>query len=195
MIVVMVLSTSAFATDSDPIQRGTAGAAHVATSGPASSFDIVRVGMALVAVIALISALKWGARKYLGQTAPGKGSGAVQILSRNSVGPKQAILLVQVGRRVILVGDSGNQMNALSEISDSDEVAELIGQLRRDKTEKAGKMFGKIFGAAEKDYESADEAPAQDEPSAQAEQVDEMRDELTGLADHVRGLSRQFQKV
>ena len=77
-------------------------------------------------------------------------------------------------RRVIVVGDSGTQMNTLCEISDPDEVAGLVGQLREEKTVAAAafsSLFGRFnrrFGAEEEREERAEEAmvPGQEFVSA-----------------------------
>ena len=67
---------------------------------------------------------------------------AVQLLSRTVLSPKQHVMLLRVGRRLVVIGDSGGQMSALSEITDPDEVAALVGQIRDEKLTAAGPTFG-----------------------------------------------------
>lgn len=179
-----------------------------ATRGPA--FDTQRVILSLALVIALILVLRWASQKLFGKQIGGRASRAVQVLSRNAISPKQQLLVVQVGRRLVVVGDSGQQMNTLCEITDPDEMATLIGQLHEEKREGTGNPFGAIFGRAGSAFDKGD-AIKDDavEPQRSVDVTDEddgsepvglssdeqvTRDELHGLMDKVRGMSRQFRR-
>ena len=79
-------------------------------------------------VLGLIFALAVGrASGFSRHGRAGEARGVVRVLSRTPVTPKQQVLLVQVGRRVLVVADNGTQMNPLSEITDPDEVAAAGG--------------------------------------------------------------------
>jgi flagellar biogenesis protein FliO len=171
------------------------GALPVTSRSP--SMDFARVGGALVAVVVLIFILRGLGRLFF-PAATGRGqSRVVEVLSRSPLAPKQQVMLLRVGRRLIVVGDSGSQMNTLCEISDPDEVAGLVGQLREEKT-MAAAAFGSLFGRFNRRYE----APAEDREAGGA--VSELRDEprevevasaqgeLDGLRDRVRLLAEQF---
>jgi flagellar protein FliO/FliZ len=185
-------------TDSTPTTRQAA-----ATKGPA--FDTQRVMLSLVLVIALIFVLRWASQKLFGKQIGGRASRAVQVLSRNPISPKQQLLVVQVGRRLVVVGDSGQQMNTLCEITDPDEMAALIGQLHEEKREATGNPFGAIFGRAGSAFEKSDGVEPQrsvdvtdeddgSEPVGLSSDEQVTRDELHGLMDKVRGMSRQFRR-
>ena len=135
----------------------------------------------------------------------GKSTRAVQILARSSISPRQHILLLRVGRRVIVVGDSGAQMNPLSEISDPDEVASLLGQLQDEKSRLPSRAFSALFNRARDDMDgqetepSADEEMHQDAGESATEEppvdpaISDTRDEITGLMDKIRVLSKHFR--
>ena len=112
-------------TDNAPTTRQ-AGAVNPSTSY--NSLDARRVIFALALVIALIFGLRWVVKKYFPSVIGGS-NGAVRVLSRSPLSPKQHVLLVQVGKRVLVVADNGTQINPLSEITDPDEVALLVGQI------------------------------------------------------------------
>ena len=59
--------------------------------------------------------------------------------------------MLRVGRRLLVVADGGGQMNTLSEITDADEVAALLGQLAG----RSGRAkFGSVFGKMRRSYEA-----------------------------------------
>src|SRR5687768_11212632 len=120
-------------------------------------FDTSRVVLSLAIVLGLIFSLRWAAQRLFGKTVSGRASRAVQVLSRNVISPKQQLLVVQVGRRLVVVGDSGQQMNALCEITDPDEITALVGQLHEEKRETTGNPFGALFGRAGSQFEKHDE--------------------------------------
>jgi flagellar biogenesis protein FliO len=157
-------------------------------------------------VIALIFALRWLSQRLFGKVVASRSSRAVQILSRNVISPKQQLLVLQVGRRLVVVGDSGQQMNPLCEITDPDEMAALIGQIREEKRESTPAAFGAIFGRAGSAFEKENHEPqrpvdvaGEDDDSADNSSgppsVQDTRDELSGLMDKVRLMSRQFPRT
>jgi flagellar biogenesis protein FliO len=169
---------------------------------PQNPFEPRRVILALAAVIGLIVVLRFVARLlFPGVAAAGRASRAVRVLSRSPVSPKQQVMLVQVGRRVIVVGDCGAQMNPLAEISDPDEVAALVGQIESDKAPPA-KPFGSLFRRARDTFEAPDEKPEDSEDSDDVNEAEAPADlglaaaqgEIRGLMERVRGLAQQLKR-
>src|SRR5437773_3467980 len=73
------------------------------------------LAMGIVLVAIFVTHKVW---KRLGMPGVGgKGSGSLQVVSRLNIAPKQQILLIRVGRRMVLIGHSGTQMNPLCEIA------------------------------------------------------------------------------
>jgi len=163
--------------------------------------DYPRVLGALGIVIGLIFVLRWGGR-FLFPGAAGRGaSRAIEVLSRSPLSPKQQVLLIRVGRRLVVVGDTGSQMNALCEITDPDEIASLVGQLRDEKSSATPRAFGALFGTSRGMFEAAtDVAPPEEQRSSLRDAEDEAapaasaREELNGLRDRVRMLAEQFKE-
>ncbi len=174
------------------------------TQSSAVGFDTGRVVLSLAIVLFLIFVLRWLSQRMFGKTVAGRASRAVQVLSRNVISPKQQLLVVQVGRRLLVVGDSGQQMNALCEITDPQEMAALIGQIHEEKRESTGRAFGALFGQAGSNFGEKESEPPRppvvadeddDGSSTGPSGVQETRDELSGLMDTVRGMSRQFRRT
>ena len=164
--------------------------------------DIPRIGLALALVISLIGALYWVYKKFFGGATAQRHSGAMSVLTRLAVTPKQHLVLLQVGRRVVLVADNGVQMSPLSEITDPDEVASLIGQLASEKTlsaVKAMSSFGNVFGRARNDFDEPVGREPRDladdeEVVAQDPSIEEARGEISGLMEKIRLLSGQSRR-
>ncbi|HWB52769.1 MAG TPA: flagellar biosynthetic protein FliO [Tepidisphaeraceae bacterium] len=169
----------------------------VATSQPAAvddPYSYPKILIAMGLVISLILALKWGATKFAPGIAARQGK-SISVLSRLSVGPKQHLLLVRIGRRAVLVGNSGTQMSPLCEISDADELAHLVGQVESEKSVVAvGGKFASLFKKREQDFEPEAEVPAleQNESPADEQMAQTVRRELLGLTERVRGMSKDL---
>jgi flagellar protein FliO/FliZ len=189
----------------DTLRRPGAASATVASektittdSSATGTLDFRRVVLSLGIVLALIFACRWASRYFFPSTAVGRSSQVIKILSRSVIAPKQQLLLIQVGRRLVVVGDSGQQMNALAEISDPDEVASLLGQLSAPVPESET-SFDPLLGRARRQFDEPSVSPAMDSDDDEAELaiagVDETRGELSGLTEKIRTLSRQLGKM
>lgn len=169
--------------------------------------EIGRLVAALGVVIGLIFLMRWLAKRFFVTPGGGGASRVVQVLSRTPLAPKQQLLMIQVGRRIVLASDSGGQMNSLCEISDPDEVAALIGQMLEEKAAASPRSFGSLFGRMRRGFDeqaAAGESGLPGETAAGARDDDpeeeasdpaltSTRTELRGLMERVRVLSRQFK--
>lgn len=185
------------------------------SASTAPSLDVSRVAMSLGIVLVLIFALKWSAKRlFPGQVGVKSSRAAIEVLSRSPLSARQQFLLVRVGKRLVVVADSGGAMSAICQISDSDEVAEMLGQLRseprsgRSAGESIGKSFLTLFGRKRESFEQNDlsgdasaieTAEAEADASDQRAESDEIevgmtRQEIGGLMEKVRLLSRQFKR-
>ncbi len=115
-----------------------------------------RVLGALAAVIGLIFLLRWLGKRFFALPTAQRSSGVVQVLSRSVLSPKQQLVLVRVGQRVLVAADNGAQLSPLSEITDPDEVASLMGQLQSEKGNGASgtssRAFNSMFGRLKQSY-------------------------------------------
>ena len=180
----------------------TQGAATV--SAPVDGFDFTRVVLALGVVIGLIFALKWGAKRFAPGGVIGGHSRAIQVVSRTVISPKQQLMLVKVGRRLVLVSNTSPAgMSPICEIRDEDEVSELLGHISAEKGDSVTKAFGSLFRREEEKFtpNEDDDAPSErirkapaDENDEEAVAVSATRDELHGLMEKVRLVSKQFKR-
>ncbi len=150
----------------------------------------------------MIFALRWAARRFFATPGAASGSSAVQVLSRSAFSPRQQVVLIRVGRRVLVVSDNGQQLSSLAQISEPDEVAALLGQVRERTEISPTKAFGNLFqrfSAASEEAED-DLTPTQDpnrneiktEDANDPAAVAATRAELGNLMEQVRLVSRQL---
>jgi len=169
-----------------------------------SGFDPVRVTLALAGVVGLILMLRLGMRRLFPGDIALRSTRAIQVLSRCTISPRQHLLLIRVGKRLIVVGDSGTQLNPLCEIADGNEIEALLAQVHEDSA-AATHRFELFFGKARKGYEpELSEAEAKVPPADAAfdpthELIDpslsQTRKELSGLSEKVRDLARQMGRA
>lgn len=156
-----------------------------------TGFDWTRLLVAMGIVLGSILILKWiMSRMYPGLNVH-KGLQVVRVLSRLPISPRQYVLILQVGNRLLIVGDSGGQLSTLSEIRDPDEVAMLIGQIgtQVDST-TSGSRFAFMFGKAREDFQQPSVVCETDsEPMIQ-----DTQDQIKGLIDRVKTLTRTVRK-
>jgi flagellar biogenesis protein FliO len=190
----------------ESIQLGQRGQQQRATPTPLLSNDsnVLRVVGALGVVLGCIFVVRWAGKKFLGLQAAGATSGPVQVLLRTTVSPRQQLMLIQVGRRIVLVANCGVQMNALCEISDVEEVAALAGELQQKRKTSATSAFLSIFGKAGAIFEDEQQeaaAPAEaeneEEPSREplVPELATTRQEMRGLLDRVHKLSQHYHRT
>jgi flagellar biogenesis protein FliO len=65
-------------------------------------------------------------------------AGAIRVLARKALGPKQEIILVEVGPKVIMIGSTRDHLSALGEFAAPDELALLRANLpeRREDSQR-----------------------------------------------------------
>ena len=105
--------------------------------------ELVRVGIALGVVVGLMVVLRLAVRRFGGPlSGGGRPSGVLEVLGRYPIGRGQQLVLLKLVGRVVLLHQTRNGMAALSEITDSDEVAALLARV-----EAAGRSGQTGFGA------------------------------------------------
>ena len=99
-----------------------------------------KMPLALAVVVVLILALRHllrrlGARRQLQSVGP------MQVLARVAVSQRQQLVLVRLGRRLVLLGSGPAGLAALTEVTDSEEIADL----ERAASESHGGAFASLL--------------------------------------------------
>lgn len=94
-------------------------AAAAGSALPAGGIAQALIG--LVAVLALVAAMAWVLKRFSGLR--GTGSGLIRIVGGAAVGPRERIVLVEVGGSWLLVGVAPGQVRALHTMPKADSSA------------------------------------------------------------------------
>lgn len=176
-----------------------------AALAPTISFNWPRVALALGTVIGLILLMRFAGKRWLGASAAVGAGKVVRVLGRATTGPRQQVVLIQIGRRIVVAADNAGQMSSLCQITEADEVASLLGQLEETTSAAPAMGFAKWFKRAETDFDDADAdeglvragavviSPTSSR-SSEDPSLEHARGEIASLMDKVRGLGKQFRK-
>jgi len=92
-----------------------AAASHLATSSApviSSGASLAQAGLGLFAVIALILAMAWVARR-VGLVRHGSGNASMKVVGSLMLGPRQRVVTVEVGDTWLVLGVSPNEIRPL----------------------------------------------------------------------------------
>lgn len=95
---------------------------------PSSDWLGLLMGMLvkLALVIAVFYAAVWGLRRYLLQgRSPALVRKPVSVLGAQNLSPSRTVYILEIGRKVLVVGATQTQMSLLAEVTDPDAVDEL----------------------------------------------------------------------
>ncbi|HUT60463.1 MAG TPA: flagellar biosynthetic protein FliO [Phycisphaerae bacterium] len=84
-----------------------------------------RTVLALAVVVAVVLGLRYLLKRFAGPGRITGRGGVIEVLARAAVLPRQHLLLVRMGRRLVLLGSAPGGLTTLAEITDPEEVAEL----------------------------------------------------------------------
>lgn len=119
------------------------GPADPAAPTEPTGLDLRRVFLSLVIVLGLIIALRVTAGRFVKRSVGARASTAIQVILRTTLSPRQQLVLIRVGRRLVLMTEGAGQNSVVCEIIDPDEVAGLVGQLQAETPSvPAGNPFG-----------------------------------------------------
>jgi len=157
-------------------------------AGSSTTSSAMTVLMALGLVIGLIFLLRAGMRKMLGTSAAVSSSSAVQVLTRVAVAPRNHVLLLRVGGRILVVSDCPSGMRTLSQIDAPDEVADILTTISSAKSTSATAGFRQMLSSMGASYEP--EPSAAEAGTDEGEfQIDRARDNVSGLLGKLRNLT------
>lgn len=173
----------------EPVKRSIDGSGGAGAGAASAGPSVPRIIGSLALVAGLIVGLGFAYRRLF--AAQNRAGGAVTVISRQMLTPKHQVLVLRVGRRLLIVGDSGQGMQALAQVTDPSEMSEIIGEatnvsLRAD-------AFAATLDEVDSQYgQGVDEDRA---PEASAERSDlglgMARTEVQSLLAKVRQLAGQ----
>jgi flagellar protein FliO/FliZ len=121
-----------------------ASAATVAPTGAAPGNlggQVLQMVLGLLAVLGLIFVMAWLLRRVQGAT-PQRGQ-VIEILGSRTIGPRDRLLLVQVGKAQILLGHSPGTIEALHVLDEPVEVPASARQATPEFAQRLMELMGK----------------------------------------------------
>ncbi len=111
--------------------------------------------VALVFVIILIFAIAWIFRKAWpgGRTLFGS-IPFVNILGRTSLSPKQSIVAIKVGGRIILLGVTEHHISKIVSIEDAEEVSKFLSYIEQNRSSSISSTFRNLFKSETMDLQT-----------------------------------------
>lgn len=104
---------------------------------------------------------------------------AMEVLGRTHLDQRRYVSLLRVGKRIVVVGVSPDEMRPLSEITDEDEITAIM-EVARPKTEAGLTVFQRLF---QRNVVEAEKEEDRVMAAAKAEQLDE---QMSSLRNRVR---------
>jgi flagellar biogenesis protein FliO len=151
-----------------------------AATGP----SVTRTVASLAGVAVLIVGCAWVWRRTIA-AGQRKGFEGVTLVSRSLLTPRHQVLVVRVGRRLLVVGDSGHGMNLLCEVTDPDEAAVLLGEA----------VDGPLGDEEPDAYAAALIPGGASEPVEAPPELETSHREMRSLIERVRGLAGQVNQA
>lgn len=105
---------------SETVIAATQASAPAAAAPGSLSGQLAQMVFGLLLVVGLIFALAWLLRRMQGATP--RGGQVIDIIGSRTIGPRDRLLLVQVGKEQILIGHSPGNIEALHVLAEPVEV-------------------------------------------------------------------------
>lgn len=143
------------------VEKGEQPAAGAKGTGAAPGLPgfsgVIKMLLWLVVVVACIYAAVYFIRRYVPAARTMFGGGVMKVVGRTYVSSRQSILLVKVGSKFVMVGVTGANLTALSEIADPEEVRKLTEEIAAQGGRGMGDSFKKALSREGKKYAGATE--------------------------------------
>ncbi len=137
---------------------------------------------ALLIVLTVIGGGYFAIRKWV-PTMRAVDGNIIKVLSRTSLSPKHQAVLVKVGKRMLLVGMTAENMTTLTELTDDDELGEVLASSSTAKREHRA-QFETMLGQQQERFVDDDEADDESSQSTQGRR----REPLSKLLRRLRQL-------
>lgn len=160
----------------------------VAGRSAQSRYSVPRTLGALAGVVGLIVLLAWGYRAMTGGRlnllSKPRRPGLIELISKTPLSARQSLCLVRVGPRLVLIGQSAENLRTLDVIDDADLAARLIGE-----------AAGKRAGSSQAEFQDCLEREARSYPPDTVALNETISPEAPRLTDVRQGLTDTIQRI
>ena len=148
--------------------------------------------VALGLVLVVIAVCGIVARRFVRPSAAAGGVGALEIVARVHLAPKQSICLIRAGPRLILVGVTPDHVEHLTDIDDPDAAAQILAAAEARKPDSSTAAFRRLVDEKATAFDRDDDDDDDDRGLAVAARGDygKTRGQLHGLLTKVRAYTQ-----
>lgn len=137
--------------------------------------------LSVVAICGLFVAAMFLVKKYLPGHKQLFSHPSMEVLGRTHLDQRRYVSLLRVGKRIIVLGISPDEISSLSEITDEEEITGIM-EVARPKTEVGLSIFQRLF---QRHVIEADKAENQ---AMAMEQAKEIEEHMSSLRERVRSI-------
>jgi flagellar biogenesis protein FliO len=160
----------------------------------------MRSAMSLGAVVGLILLLAWG---YRAISAGGSAlssrprrPGLIEVISRTALSPKQAVCLLRVGSRMVLVGVTPERLTALDVVEDPEATARLAGRSLESRSDSASQEFQRCLREQSSRFGESLGAPAgTSQPQARRQRDTDTERRLSAIRAQLGATLQRFRRT
>ena len=147
---------------------------------------------ALAVVVGLILIGKALVKKFVPGAAASNGKGVIEILARHPLAKNQSIVLVRIGSQIVALNQGRESSESVLVISDTQEVARIIGQIEGKNPQSIQAGFNKLLANARMDLETEREP---EENTMSGENIDEQLEEMAAAKRQLMELRQHVRSV
>lgn len=142
---------------------------------------------ALALVLLAVFAVRALLRRYAASGVPlPRAPGAIEVLARTGVGPRQQVLLLKIGQRILVVGQTPTELSPLAEMAEAEEVAEILAAVERARPGSASQGFAQWLRRFHGEHARWHQPMADGDQSEAI--IDRAHEGISGLLARVRNL-------
>lgn len=145
---------------------------------------------ALGVVIGLIILMRLGMNKLSGRAVLGGRSGVVEVLTRTSISPRNQVMLLRLGQRILVVSEGANGVQTLANLDDPDEVASLLTTISASKPGSITQSFNQLLNRADTEMDNPVGFAKEHGGDEDEHMIDKTRNELSSLLSRIRSMSK-----
>lgn len=186
-------ATSQVASSQESLPLGVvSGPATPVTDHPVSSDSswLLQTVTALGVVLGLVMILRRCFSQWMGRPVVAPGSHAVQVLTRVAVAPRNHILLVRLGGRVLVIADSSHGLRTLANLDDPEEVASLLAAVTTSEPNSISRGFASLLQRFNSAYRP-NQCISDEGADATEHCVDRTRDQVSSVLSRMRVISQR----
>ncbi len=164
-------------------------------SWPSGVGSMFQAAAALAVVLGLIFIGRGLARKFIPGARAASGKGVVEILARHPLCKNQSLVLVRIGSQIVALNQCKESSESVLVISDSAEVARIIGQIEGRSPTSIQAGFNSLLANARMDLEQNEEEAEPELRGMNPEKLDEQLDEMAAAKRQLMELRQHVRSV